>query len=430
LASTVADVRDKLKHDTDDDDDKDDKLVLETSMGLNIEKLELLLLIAAVVAMLARRFRVPYSVGLVAAGIAIALFPFAPEVALTKELVFTALLPPLVFEAALYINWKDLRKDLPVVLMLATVGVVLSAAVTAIGMRYLVGWEWVSAMLFGVLIAATDPVSVIATFKEAGVRGRLRLLVEAESLFNDSTAAVGFSVVVAAAAGAGISAAGVGQAIAVNVIGGVVSGAAVASGVLLITRGTNDHLIEISFTTVAAYGSFLLAEHFHCSGVLAALTAGLMIGNIGSLGSFTVKGREAVLEFWEYVAFVANSLVFILIGMRDAHQNFVAVLVPATAAIGLVMVGRALAIYPCCLVFVKSQLRVEAKHQHILFWGGLRGALALALALGLPRDIPRRVEIVTVSFAVVAFSVFAQGLTITPLLRRLGEIPKHKARKK
>jgi len=399
-------------------------------MGLNIEKLELLLLIAAVVAMLARRFRVPYSVGLVAAGIAIALFPFAPEVALTKELVFTALLPPLVFEAALYINWKDLRKDLPVVLMLATVGVVLSAAVTAIGMRYLVGWEWVSAMLFGVLIAATDPVSVIATFKEAGVRGRLRLLVEAESLFNDSTAAVGFSVVVAAAAGAGISAAGVGQAIAVNVIGGVVSGAAVASGVLLITRGTNDHLIEISFTTVAAYGSFLLAEHFHCSGVLAALTAGLMIGNIGSLGSFTVKGREAVLEFWEYVAFVANSLVFILIGMRDAHQNFVAVLVPATAAIGLVMVGRALAIYPCCLVFVKSQLRVEAKHQHILFWGGLRGALALALALGLPRDIPRRVEIVTVSFAVVAFSVFAQGLTITPLLRRLGEIPKHKARKK
>lgn len=430
MASTVADVRDKLKHDTDDDDDKDDKLVLETSMGLNIEKLELLLLIAAVVAMLARRFRVPYSVGLVAAGIAIALFPFAPEVALTKELVFTALLPPLVFEAALYINWKDLRKDLPVVLMLATVGVVLSAAVTAIGMRYLVGWEWVSAMLFGVLIAATDPVSVIATFKEAGVRGRLRLLVEAESLFNDSTAAVGFSVVVAAAAGAGISAAGVGQAIAVNVIGGVVSGAAVASGVLLITRGTNDHLIEISFTTVAAYGSFLLAEHFHCSGVLAALTAGLMIGNIGSLGSFTVKGREAVLEFWEYVAFVANSLVFILIGMRDAHQNFVAVLVPATAAIGLVMVGRALAIYPCCLVFVKSQLRVEAKHQHILFWGGLRGALALALALGLPRDIPRRVEIVTVSFAVVAFSVFAQGLTITPLLRRLGEIPKHKARKK
>lgn len=392
-------------------------------MGLSIERLELLLLIAAVVAMLARRFRVPYSVGLVLAGIAIALLPFLPEIQLTRELIFTGLLPPLVFEAALYINWKDLRKDFPVVLMLATVGVLLSAGVTAIGMRYLEGWEWVSALVFGLLIAATDPVSMIATFKEAGVKGRLRLLVEAESLFNDSTAAVAFSIVVAAAAGAGISATGIALAIAINVLGGVVCGAAVAGAVLLLTRGTDDHLIEITFTTVAAYGSFLLAEHFHSSGVLAALTAGLLIGNLGSLGTISDKGRDAVVGFWEYIAFVANSLVFILIGIRGAHQNFGAVLVPAIIAIGLVTIGRALAIYPCCAVFARSRLRVEGKHQHILFWGGLRGALALALALGLPLDVPRRDEIITVSFAVVAFSVFAQGLTITPLLRRMGEVP-------
>lgn len=399
-------------------------------MGLNIERLELLLLIAAVVAMLARRFRVPYSVGLVLAGIAIAFLPFVPEIQLTKELIFTALLPPLVFEAALYINWKDLRKDLPVVLVLATVGVVLSAGVTAIGMRYLAGWGWVSALLFGVLIAATDPVSVIAAFKEAGVHGRLRLLVEAESLFNDCTAAVAFSIGIVAATGGAIGIAGVGQGIAINVLGGVLCGAVVAGGVLLLVGRTDDHLIEITFTTVAAYGSFLLAEHFHSSGVLASLTAGLLVGNFGSLGTISAKGREAVLGFWEYIAFAANSLIFILIGMRGAHQDIAAVFVPAVIAIGLVMIGRALGTYPCFAVFARSKLRVEARHQHILFWGGLRGALALALALGLPLDVPRRDEIITVSFVVVAFSVFAQGLTITPLLRRLGEIPKRGARKR
>jgi CPA1 family monovalent cation:H+ antiporter len=149
-----------------------------------------LLLIAGVVAILTRRLRVPYSVGLVFAGIILSLSPFFSDIPFTKDLIFNVFLPPLVFEAAIQIHWKDLRKQFFVILMLATVGVCLSAAVTALGMRYLVGWEWVSALLFGALIAATDPVSVIATFKEAGVHGRLRLLVEAESLFNDGTAAV------------------------------------------------------------------------------------------------------------------------------------------------------------------------------------------------------------------------------------------------
>ena len=143
---------------------------------LTIEKIELLLLIAGVVAMLARRFQLPYSVGLVFAGIVLALVPFAPKIQLTKELIFNAFLPPLIFEAAFYINWRELRKDLPVVITLATVGVILSAGITTVGMHYLAHWSWITALLFGVLIAATDPVSVIATFKEAGVHGRLRQL--------------------------------------------------------------------------------------------------------------------------------------------------------------------------------------------------------------------------------------------------------------
>ena len=148
------------------------------------------------------------------------------------------------------------------------------------------------------------------------------------------------------------------------------------------------------------------------------------MGNFKSLNAISERGKEAVQAFWEYAAFVANSLVFLLIGMHEAHQNFVAIWLPAIIAIALVTLGRAVAIYPCCLIFSRSSLRVTMKHQHVLFWGGLRGALALALALGLPAEVPQREEIITISFAVVAFSVFVQGLTMVPFLRRMGEIPR------
>jgi CPA1 family monovalent cation:H+ antiporter len=162
-----------------------------------------------------------------------------------------------------------------------------------------------------------------------------------------------------------------------------------------------------------------LAEHFHLSGVLATLTAGLIIGNVGHL-SIASRSKAAVEEFWEYAAFFANSLIFLLIGIRVALQSFKTFVISAIAAILLVTVARAIAIYPCCLLFSRSKSRVSYQHQHILFWGGLRGALGLALALGLPPETTGRQEIIAVSFAVVAFSILAQGLTITPLMRRVG----------
>jgi CPA1 family monovalent cation:H+ antiporter len=364
---------------------------------------------------------VPYSIGLVVAGVCLALLPFAPTVQLTKQLIFTAFLPPLIFEAAINLRWSQLKPEMPLVLVLATVGVLFSAAVTALGMHYLARWVWMSALVFGVLIAATDPVAVIATFKETRVRGRSRLLVEAESLFNDCTAAVAFTIVLGFAGGQSIGVFGVAKSFLVIVVGAIVCGVVVSFLCLLLAGATDDHLIEITFTTVAAYGSFLLAEHFHTSGVLATLTAGLIIGNVGHL-SIAAKSRQAVEEFWEYVAFFTNSLIFLLIGMRVAVQNFRSFLSAAFIAILLVTLGRAFAIYPVCLLFVKSKLRVSPKHQHILFWGGLRGALALALALGLPAEMAGREEIVAVAFAVVAFSILVQGLTIIPLMRRLGEL--------
>ena len=389
---------------------------------LTIEQIEVLLLVAAVVAMFARRLRVPYSIGLVIAGIGLALLPFTPRVELTKALIFTAFLPPLIFEAAIHLRWRDLRKDLSVILVLATLGVLLAASMTGAGMHYLVHWNWLAAIIFGVLIAATDPVSVIATFKDIGVKGRVRLLVEAESLFNDCTAAVAYAIVLAFAGGQSVGAIAVTKTLVVVVVGAMVCGALVAGVTLLLAGATDDHLVEVTFTLVAAYGSFLLAEHFHVSGVLATLVAGLIVGNVGHL-SISSKSRAAVEDFWEYAAFFVNSLIFLLIGIRVALQSFKAFLVSAIVAILLVTLSRAIAIYPCCFIFAKSKLRVSYRHQHILFWGGLRGALALALALGLPTEFPNRQEIIAVSFAVVAFSILVQGLTITPLMRRLGELP-------
>lgn len=393
-----------------------------SKMDFKFEQIGALILIAAIIAMVARKLHLPYSIGLVTAGIALAFLPIAPQIELTKEIIFTAFLPPLIFEAALQIRWKELRRDLPVILTLATVGVMLSAAVTAIGMHHFANWEWASAALFGVLIAATDPVSVIATFKEAGVHGRLRLLVEAESLFNDSTAAVAFGVALVFATGGEIGFFGIVENLFLTVFGGILCGVLVTGVILLLVKRTEDHLIELTFTTIAAYGSFWLAEHFHLSGILASLTAGLLVGNVGSLAQFTDKGNEAIESFWEYASFVANSLIFILIGFREAQQSFANVALMSVIAILLVTAGRALAIYPCCALFAKTSLRVEKNQQHVLFWGGLRGALALALALGLPPTVPHYEEIVSVSFAVVAFSLFAQGLTMNPLLRKLKQI--------
>jgi len=382
-----------------------------------IERFGALMLTCAIVAMLARRAKLPYTIALLFSGIALAFVPFMPEIPLTKELIFSVLLPPLIFEAALFLPWKELRKVLPVVAAMASVGLLMAAVVTALGMHYLVGWPPLAAGIFGVLIAATDPVSVIATFKEAGVHGRLRILVEAESLFNDGSAAVMFGLVLAVASGPAPSVASVAGSAVLTVGGGILCGAGVASVLVFLAGRTEDHLVELTFTVVAAYSSFILAEHFGLSGVLATLTAGLIFGDHERHGAITEKGRIAVESFWEFSAFVANSLVFILIGMHEARQEFGTILIPSIVAIVVVLLGRILAIYPTCLLFRWSRQNVSIQHQHALVWGGLRGALALALALGLPDSMPMRGQIVTVSFAVVAFSIVVQGLTMTPFLR-------------
>ncbi len=388
--------------------------------GFTLENLGLLLLLASLVAMISRRLKLPYSVGLVAAGAALALLPAAPAVPLTRELIFNIFLPPLIFEAALQLRWSRFRAELPVTLTLAFLGVPIAAATVALGMHYLLEWSWLGSALFGALIAATDPVSVIAAFKEQKVQPRLAMVVESESLLNDGAAAVGFAILVAIAAGAASGTGAVATALVWTVAGGLGAGVLVAGAVLLLAGRTEDHLVEMTLTAIAAYGSFMLAEYFHASGVLAALAAGLMVGNVGWMGSISDEGRPNLLSFWEFLAFVANSLIFILIGLNQMNQPIGQLGAEAAIAIALVLLGRALAVYPLSAAFTRSKLALSPAYQHILFWGGLRGALALALALAVPANIPERNSIIALAFAVVAFSVFAQGLTMPLLLRRFG----------
>jgi monovalent cation:H+ antiporter, CPA1 family len=381
--------------------------------------LGLILLIVCIVAMASRRIRLPYSVGLVAAGILLALLPVSVDIPLSPDSIFMIFLPPLIFEAALQIRWPPFRRDLAVILLLAFPGVMLAAALVAVGMHGLIGWGWLSAAMFGFLIAATDPVSVIAALKELKVDPRLRLLVEAESLLNDGTAAVGFAILITISGAVAVDPFAIVCLLLWKVFGGVLVGGVLAGGLLLLAGRTDDHLVEITLTTIAAYGAFLTAQRLETSGVIASLAAVMVVGNIGWRGYISQSGRGHVLAFWEYAAFLANSVIFILIGLHEAHEAAGLLTRTAPVAIALVLLGRAVAVYLLCPLFRRSQSAVGRSYQHVLVWGGLRGALALVFALTLPPSIVERREMVIATFAVVAFSVFAQGLTMPRLIRHL-----------
>jgi CPA1 family monovalent cation:H+ antiporter len=385
--------------------------------------------VAILVAIIARLMRLPYTVGLVLTGIGLAIAGLETGAMLTHDFIFEVILPPLLFEAALSIHWRDLRRDIVPVVALSTVGVIISAVVVAAGMVKFLAWPAAPAVVFGVLIAATDPIAVLAMFNDTGIKGRLRLLVESESLFNDGVAAVLFALALAwvqATDSSHLTTVIAGRTLAFMTGGGILVGITCGAAAITLAGRTSDHLVEATLTAVAAYGSFLLAESFQFSGVLATVAAGLLMGNLGVLREdenrniFSPDGRSFVIGLWEFGAFIANSLIFLLIGLRVAA-------IPLTGgggkavllAIGLGLAGRALAVYPVCLFFRFSTWAIPMREQHVLWWGGLRGALALALALALPPSFPLHDEILITSFGVVVFAVVVQGLTMPWLLLML-----------
>ena len=388
--------------------------------SVSLAPLGILLLVACLAAIVSRRIGLPYIVGLAAAGLAVAFLPNRPELPLSRGLIFNVLLPPLVFDAALRLDWTRFRGELVLTATLAMAGVAVAAGVVSAGMHYALGWSWLGAGLFGVLIAATDPVSVIASFRETKVEPRLALLVESESLLNDGVAAVAFAVLSGIAAGSSQSAVALVPQFLWTLGGGVLIGVGVSWAILLIAGRTDDYLVEITLTVIVAYASFEVAEHVHASGVIAALAAGLMVGNLGWAGAISQEGRAHVLSAWDFFAFLANSIVFILIGFNMADQPLRQLgSITAVLAIVLVLCGRLLSIYPLAALFQSSRWRVPSRYAHVLFWGGLRGALGLALALAVPASVPERGAIIASAFVVVAFSIFAQGLTMPWLIGRM-----------
>ncbi|MGH9405453.1 MAG: Na+/H+ antiporter [Terriglobia bacterium] len=395
-----------------------------------VEFLVWLLIAASVIAVVAARLKIPYPVALVLGGLALGSLHRLPLVLslthgqrpdwLTPDVILILFLPPLLFEASLNIPASRLRENLLPVLVLASAGVFAATLITGYAVHWSFGLPVSVALVFGAIISATDPISVVSVFKEMGVAKRLAFILEAESLFNDGAAVVLFGILMAAVASHRMS---VARGFADFV--GVVAGAA-ALGLLMgyvfskITQRIDEPSVEITLTTILAYSSYLIAQSLHVSGVVATVAAGIVFGNYGVRTGMSPRTRTAVASFWDYAVFVINSVLFLLIGMQVRLGDLFRSWRAALLAIAAVLLGRALSVYVLAPVSNLSAQKVSFRWQHLMVWGGLRGALALALVLSLDRHFPYREALTTWTFGVVAFSIVVQGLTLKPLINFLG----------
>ncbi len=379
-----------------------------------------LLIIASVVAMAGRYIKIPYALALVVTGLLIGAPHLMPQVHLDPHILLTVFLPPLLFETAINIRIQSLRREWKPIAVYALGGTFLSTFLTGWLTATLLHLPLSVALVFGALISTTDPVSVIAVFKRLGVGKRLSLIMEAESLFNDGASVVLFGVLTGAAMGGTVTVTGSVLTFLTTVVGGAGVGIVLGGLASRLTRQFEDHLLEITLTTIVAFGSYLAAETLHTSGVIAVVSAGLVVGNYGMQTGMSPTTRLAVLSFWEYAGFVVNSIVFLLLGIEVTFVNLWKDVGLVCGAIGIVLVGRAVAVYALSPIANALRGNIPFAWQHILFWGGLRGALSMALVLGLPPDFPQRETLVALAFGVVLFSLLAQGLTVGTLLKRLG----------
>jgi monovalent cation:H+ antiporter, CPA1 family len=386
-----------------------------------------LLLIVALVAMAVRRLRVPYTVALVIVGLLITLQQ-SIQIELTPELILALFVPPLVFEAAFHLNFKRLRNNLIPILVLAVPGVLLTTIIVGLIVVAGVNLPLSTTLVFGALISATDPVAVVALFRTLGAPRELGVLVEGESLFNDGTAIVIFNLMIAAAGVAivngSVSASAsfdLGHAIIDFVIvsfGGLGIGVFLGWLISRLIARLDDYLIETTLTTVLAFGAYLIAERLHVSGVLAVVGAGLINGNLGPRG-MSPTTRIVLFNFWEYLAFVTNSLVFLLIGLQVKLPQIIANLGPIAIAVLAVLISRAIVVYGLTWLINRGKQQVSAAYQHVQFWGGLRGAISLALALSLPASLADRDLLRIMTFGVVLFTLVGQGTTMQFLIKKL-----------
>jgi CPA1 family monovalent cation:H+ antiporter len=388
-----------------------------------------ILMAAAVVAVVVKIVPVPYVSALALVGLAAGPVLGHGEVQLTQSLILFVLLPGLLFEAAFNLSWAQLRANLVAVTALATVGVVLTTAVVAPLGHAALGLDVPVAILLGAMVAPTDPVAVVAVFRKLHVPERLVNLVDAESLLNDGTGVILFTVALAATdAGAGASVPAAALGFVRLAAGGLALGLAVGFGLSLVTSRIDDFQVEMTLTAIAAYGGYLLAQQLGVSGILAVVASGIVMGNYGRPRAMSDRTARAIEQSWEYVAFALNSVVFLLIGLSVPVQDVLGRIWIVLGAAAIALLARAATVYLLLGSLHLVRSGVSLRWQHLVVWGGLRGTVALALALSIA---PRGGEFAVVAalvYGVVLVSLLVQGTTIGPLTRLLlGPEPRESA---
>ncbi|HSS36016.1 MAG TPA: cation:proton antiporter, partial [Patescibacteria group bacterium] len=354
-----------------------------------------LLGLAAIVAIVVRPLRLPYSVALVIVGLGAGLVETAiagPEPVVPPEVVLVVLLPGLVFEAGYRLDLTHLRRSFAALLLLAAPGVVISAAVVAVLLNVVTGLRLDLAFIVGAMVSATDPVAVVATFRRLHVPRDLATIVEGESLLNDGTGLVVFGIAV----GALTVPLDPGGALIAFVAAIVVSGAiGLAAGFVAarLMALVDDHLIQLTISLVLAYGTYLLADGLHESGIIATVVAAVVLGNYGHTAGVSETGSDALDTVWEFLAYLLTALVFLLVGLAFPIVKLVDSL--GWIAVGVIgaLLGRALVVYVLLggvarfLPVAGARGGLPVGWLHVLFWAGLRGAVAVAMALALPVDV-------------------------------------------
>lgn len=398
------------------------------TVGSQIEFLIWMLIAASAIALVAARLRIPYTVALVLGGLALGsfhlpvlegLFAHSPDW-LTPDISLVIFLPALLFEGSLKIQFRQLQKSLVPICLLATVGVLAATIISGFVLHWTLGIPILVALVFGAIVAATDPISVLSIFKDMSVDKRLSITVEGESLFNDGTSVVLYGILVGAVASSRLELLAGMRDFVVEVTGGAALGAGLGYISSRLTQRIDDPEIEITLTTILAYGSYLLAQSMHLSGVIATVVAGLMVGNFGMRTGMSWRTRIALWSFWEYASFLINSILFLLIGLQVRLGVLLRIWPAAALSIAAVLVARVLTVYGLVPISNLFSPKIPMRWQHIMVWGGMRGALSLALVLSIGSNFPYRDQLLSLTFGIVAFTIVAQGITLKPLIRLLG----------
>jgi CPA1 family monovalent cation:H+ antiporter len=377
-----------------------------------------MLLGAACVGMLAWRIRLPYPVALVVCAVMVEETHLVNLPQLDPRVLLLVFLPPLLFDAAFRLDATELRSVARSVLLLAVLGTLATAAIVGAVLVLLLHLPLTTAFLFGSIVAATDPVAVVAVFRGLHTPARLAVLVEGESLINDGIAITLYTVAVGLATVSGANVLGAFELFGREVIGGVAVGVVLGLVASRLATMVDDHLIEMTLSTALAYGSYLVAQALETSGALACVAAGLIHGSYGREIGMSERTRRLLDDLWEYFGFVANALVFLLVGFTANLANLVLLAWPVAVSILAVLGARVLVILGPPLL--RARRLTSPGERAVLVWGGLRGALTITLALALPPDLADRQLLVEMAFGVVLFSLVVQGITLPLVVKRAG----------